>query len=80
MTASVHGVPHVDVPTTIPDPNSFFVADPLPPCPPLTQEERAAILDNYRWFSKFPPVQKLRIAYGQRQMALYLQRLSRGVR
>ncbi len=59
---------------------SFFVADPLPPCPPLTAEERAAFLDNYRWFSKFPPLQKLRIAYRQRQVALYFQRLSRGIR
>lgn len=59
---------------------SFFVDGPLPPCPPLTDEERAAFLENYRWFSKFAPVQKLRIAYRQRQVALYFQRLSRGIR
>ncbi|GEM_PF-5526647 len=58
----------------------FYVEAPLPANVELTAEERERILDNYRWFSKFPPFRKLFIAWRQRAIALYFQELARGRR
>ncbi len=55
----------------------FYVEAPLPANVELTAEERERILDNYRWFSKFPPVRRLLIAWRRRRVALYFQELAR---
>ncbi len=59
------------------DGDTYYVANPLPPPGPLTDEERGRILDNVCWFSEFPPIRRLFIAWRRRQVALYFQGLAR---